>query len=101
MRLLVFNLATDADDPILGFTTRWIRALAARVDFIQVITMRMGKLDLPDNVQVHSLGKEKGYSEARRLREFYKILARILREDRVDVCFSHMNPLLPFLPGQC
>jgi glycosyltransferase involved in cell wall biosynthesis len=99
MRLLLFNLATDADDPILGFTTLWIGALAQRVEFIHVVTMRQGTLAVPPNVQVHSLGKEKGFSEARRLREFYKILARILRENRVDVCFSHMNPLFTVLAG--
>ena len=97
MRLLLFNLATDEDDPILGFTTRWIRALAARVDFIHVITMRMGKLDLPDNVRVYSVGKERGYSEPRRVLEFYKILGRILREDSIDVCFSHMIPIFTVL----
>ena len=97
MRLLLFNLATDDDDPILGFTTRWIRALAARVDFIHVITMRMGKLDLPDNVRVYSVGKERGYSKARRVFEFYIILGRILREHSIDVCFSHMIPIFTVL----
>ena len=99
MRLLVFNLATDADDTVLGFTTSWIRALAERVEFVHVVTMRVGRLALPGNVRVHSLGKEKGYSELRRLWEFYKILARILRGDRVDACFSHMNPLFTVLAG--
>lgn len=97
MRLLLFNLATDEDDPILGFTTRWIRALAARVDFIHVITMRMGKLDLPDNVRVYSVGKERGYRKARRVFEFYRILGRILREHTIDVCFSHMIPIFTVL----
>jgi glycosyltransferase involved in cell wall biosynthesis len=97
MRLLLFNLATDADDPILGFTTRWITALAARVDFIHVITMRMGKLDLPDNVRVYSVGKERGFNEARRVFEFYRILGRILRDHRIDVCFSHMIPIFTVL----
>jgi len=99
MRLLLFNLATDEDDPILGFATRWIRALAARVDFIHVVTMRMGKLDLPDNVRVYSVGKERGYSEPRRVVEFYGILARILRQHSIDVCFSHMIPLFTVLGG--
>lgn len=97
MRLLLFNLATDEDDPILGFTTRWIGALAARVDFIHVVTMRMGKVDLPDNVRVYSVGKERGYSRPRRVLEFYIILGRILREDRIDLCFSHMIPIFTVL----
>lgn len=99
MRLLLFNLATDADDTVLGFTTGWIRALAERVEFVHVVTMRAGRLALPGNVRVYSIGKEKDYSEPRRLWEFYKILARILRDDRVDVCFSHMNPLFTVLGG--
>jgi glycosyltransferase involved in cell wall biosynthesis len=97
MRLLLFNLATDEDDPILGFTIRWIGALAARVDFIHVVTMRMGKVDLPDNVRVYSVGKERGYSKPRRVVEFYKILGRILERDRIDLCFSHMIPIFTVL----
>jgi len=99
MRLLLFNLATDADDPVLGFTTGWIAALAERVEFIHVVTMRAGRLALPGNVRVHSVGKEKGYSEPRRALEFYKILARILRQERIDVCFSHMMPLFTVMAG--
>ncbi|MGE5215443.1 MAG: glycosyltransferase family 4 protein [Chloroflexota bacterium] len=97
MRLLVFNLATDIDDPILGFTTHWIRALARRVERVQVITMRAGRLELPNNVGVDSVGKEKGYSEARRVAEFYRILTRVLREQQPDMCFSHMMPLFTVL----
>jgi glycosyltransferase involved in cell wall biosynthesis len=99
MRLLLFNLATDADDPILGFTTRWIRALAEQVECVHVITMRAGRLEVPENVQVHSVGKEKGYGEPRRVFEFYKIFARVLREGQVDVCFSHMMPLFTVMAG--
>ena len=97
MRLMLFNLATDADDPILGFTTRWIQALAKRVEFIHVITMRAGRIEVPENVRVYSVGKEKGYSEPRRAVEFYRLLFRILREDRIDACFSHMIPIFTIL----
>lgn len=97
MRLLMFNLATDVEDPILGFTTGWICALAKRVEFIHVITMRAGRVEVPNNVRVYSIGKEKGYSEPRRANEFYRILFRILREDRIDVCFSHMIPIFTTL----
>ena len=97
MRILLFNLATDADDPILGFSTRWISALAKRVEFIHVITMRAGRLDVPGNVLVDSVGKEKGYTEPRRLVEFYRLLFRALRDDRIDACFSHMITLFTVL----
>jgi glycosyltransferase involved in cell wall biosynthesis len=93
MRLLWLNLKTDSDDPILGFTSRWIQAVAKRVEFIHVITMWAGTIEVPDNVLVYSVGKEKGYSEPRRALEFYRILFRILRRDRIDACFSHMIPI--------
>ena len=97
MRVLYFNLATDTDDPILGFATRWICALAERVDFVHVITMRAGRVEVPDNVRVYSVGKDKGYSEPRRAFEFYRILFRILRDNHIDGCFSHMMPLFTIL----
>jgi glycosyltransferase involved in cell wall biosynthesis len=93
----MFNLATDADDPLLGFGMGWIRALAGRVDALEVITMRAGRLAIPGNVRVHSLGKERGHTEVRRLVEFYRALARVLGEGPIDACFSHMNPLFTVL----
>lgn len=99
MRLLLFNLATDADDPILGFTTGWINALARRVESVDVLTMRAGRLTTAPNVRVHSVGKEKGYSEPRRAAEFYRFLFRILRSARPEACFSHMMPLFTAMAG--
>ncbi len=98
-RLLLFNLVTDARHPILGFTTQWICELAARVESIDVITMQAGELAVPDNVRVHSVGKELGYSEPRRVIEFYRLLFRILRERRIDGCFSHMIHVFSALAG--
>lgn len=97
MRLLLFNLATDLDNPTQGFNTRWIWALAKPVEFIHVVTMRIGRVEVPGNVRVYSVGKEKGFSEPRRAIEFYRILFGILRDDRVDVCFSHMAQIFTVL----
>lgn len=97
MNLLVFNLATDADDPILGFTTAWICALAARAARIFVVTMRTGRVEVPPNVIVYSVGAEKSYSRPRRVVEFYRRLGGILGAEKVDVCFSHMAPIFTVL----
>jgi glycosyltransferase involved in cell wall biosynthesis len=97
MRLLWFNLATDLDDPVLGFTHDWIRAAASRVGSVRVVTMRSGRLELPENVRVESLGKEKGYGRLRRVGRFYRIVKRLVDEERFDACFSHMNPLFTVL----
>lgn len=91
--LLVFNLATDADDPILGFTTRWLNELAKHYDTLDVVTMRAGRLAVAENVAVYSVGKERGASEPVRALRFYAILARLLRRKRYERCFAHMMPL--------
>ncbi len=101
-RLLLFNLATDADDVALGFAISWITELSKHVKAIDVITMRVGRYALPENVCVYSVGKEKGYSEPRRFIEFYRIFFRLLRKNRYDGCFAHMMQLFavmaaPFL----
>ena len=96
-RLLWFNLATDLNDPVLGFTTAWINALADRSEYIDVITMRTGSVAVADNVRVYSVGKELGYGKPRRLVEFYRVLSRLLAERRYDACFAHMMPLFAIL----
>ena len=97
--LLVFNLATDADDPILGFTTNWINRLATHVRALDVITMRAGRLEVADNVRVFSVGKEDDLSESQRAVVFYQLLSTCVRERTrengrgYDACFAHMMPL--------
>lgn len=93
MNLLLFNLKTDADDDVLGFTTGWINALAAHYERVYVITMSGGRVAVADNVEVYSVGKEKGYSELRRAWEFYRLLFFVLRRGRISACFAHMMPL--------
>jgi glycosyltransferase involved in cell wall biosynthesis len=91
--LLLFNLVTDADDPILGFTTTWINRLAAHFDQIDVITMSIGRLAVADNVQVESVGKEQGRSDAEKAAAFYRLLNARLGARRYAACFAHMMPL--------
>ncbi|MCB9450333.1 MAG: glycosyltransferase family 4 protein [Anaerolineaceae bacterium] len=98
-RLLLFNIRTDADDHILGFTTPWINALAAHYDAVDVLTMHAGRLAVAENVTVYSVGRERGYGAARRLVNFYAILLRLLLTRRYTACFAHMMPLFAALGG--
>ncbi|MBI3181716.1 MAG: glycosyltransferase family 4 protein [Myxococcales bacterium] len=99
MRLIVFNLLMDADDPVLGFASGWVRSLAARCSRVEVLTMRAGRVAVPENVVVHSVGKEHGYSEPRRALNFYRFLWKVLRQDGIYGCFSHMMPVFSALGG--
>jgi glycosyltransferase involved in cell wall biosynthesis len=97
LRLLWFNLITDADAPVQGFATDWINALAARCAYVDVLTMQAGRIAVADNVRVFSVGKEQGYGEARRALNFYRLLAARLRERRYDACFAHIQSLFAIL----
>ena len=99
MRLLLFNLMTDEADPVLGFALGWIRELAARCEYVDVITMYRGAYQLPENVRVYSAGRERGWSKPLRLAHFYRHLLRLLRARRYDACFAHMMPLFAGLAG--
>jgi len=95
----MFNLMTDTSDPVLGFTTAWIRELAIHCETIDVITMYEGEIDVPDNVRVFSAGRERGLSKPLRVLNFYKHLIRLLATRQYDVCFAHMMPLFAGLAG--
>lgn len=93
------NMAMDADDPILGFTTSWVNALAARCEQVDVLTMRRGALRVAPNVRVASLGAEHGWSRTRRLRRLAVLAERLVDPDRVDAVFVHMSTLLAIAAG--
>ncbi len=96
-RLLVFNLRTDIDDHILGFTTRWLNELALYYTQIDVLTTHQGRLELADNITVYSTGREKGYNRLRQLLQFYKTLSSLLIKNHYDACFAHMQPMFATL----
>ena len=98
MHVLIFNLAMDEDHPALGFTASWVNAIAARVEKVSVVSMEKRRYEVAPNVAVYSLGKERGWSEPRRLAEFYRHCFRLQREPpRATVAFAHMAPLFSTL----
>lgn len=93
----MFNMVTDADHPIQGFTTAWITHLARLCKSVHVITMLKGRLELPDNVSVTSVGKELGYGKLRRAANFYRQLWQVEQYGAIDACFAHMIPIFTVL----
>lgn len=97
MRLLIVTQAVDKNHPILGFFHRWIEEFAKHSDHVHVIALQVGELNLPKNVTVHSLGKEKGANRLQRLHALYSILCTLRRD--YDAVFVHMNPEYLVLAG--
>ncbi len=97
MKLLITTQAIDENDPILGFFARWVEEFAHHFEHIHVVCLTMGEHHLPQNVTVHSLGKEDGESRLKYIRTFYKTIFSLKGE--YDVVFSHMNPHYIVLAG--
>lgn len=97
MKLLFITQKVDKDDDILGVYHRWIEELAKKFDRIAVICLYRGRVELPGNVSVYSLGKECGGGRIKYLFNFYKYLWRL--RDSYDRVLAHMNPEYLILGG--
>lgn len=96
-RILLFSLAVDSADPLLGFAVSLIERIAAEAEYVHVITVRKGAYRLPENVRVYSIGREQDNGRLYGLFLFYRHLFGVLRTDRIAFCFAHMNALFALL----
>lgn len=92
MNLLMITRKVDRDDSHAGHTYVWVRELAQQVSGrLQVVCLHQGNMSgLPDNVQVTSLGKERGVGRVGRWLRFAAIAPKLVRTS--DAIFCHQNP---------
>ena len=95
MKLLIITQVVDIEHPILGFFHRWIIEFAKHVEELHVIALQVGKYDLPENVHVHSLGKEDGVGKFEYVKRFYSYIWKYKNE--YDSVFVHMNQVYVLL----
>jgi len=91
MKLLMITRKLDKDDPQAGFAFNWVNKLSQKVEILKVICLEKGNLDgLSDNIEVFSLGKERGKN---RIKEFINFQRGVLKFiNKVDGVFCHQNP---------
>ena len=97
MRLLIITQKVDQNDDVLGFFHEWIKRFAERCERVEVICLYEGVHNLPENVRVHSLGKEIGVGRLGRILGLYKYLWEL--RAAYDSVFVHMNPEYVALAG--
>lgn len=94
MRVLMITQRVDPNDAALGFVVRWIEAIAAKVNHLNIICLdqptRKVLEALPRNVKVSSMGKERGVGRLLMLLNFWRNVWRSSRG--VSAIFSHMVP---------
>ena len=89
--LLIITQKVDEQDDLLGFFVDWIRGFATKFDKVFVITLAKGSYDLPENVFIYSLGKERGNSKIIRVSNFYRYLFKLVPQS--NGIFAHMSPV--------
>ena len=97
MRLLVVTQKVDRNDPVLGFFHRWLEEFAKNVENLSVICLQEGEHSLPKNVQIYSLGKERGALRLKYVLNFYRLLWQL--RGSYDSVFVHMNQVYVLLGG--
>lgn len=86
--MLIITQKVNKNDPVLGFFHDWIVEFAKHVPKLTVISLEKGEYDLPSNVEVFSLGKEKKYPK---IKQFSRLCYLVLTK-KYDKVFVHMNP---------
>ncbi len=98
MRLLLITQVVDSTNSSLGFFHSWVGKLAQHFESIEVICLFEGIHNLPENVRVHSLGKEKGSASSFTYSLRFLHLLWVLRRS-YDRVFVHMNQEYILLGG--
>ena len=110
MKLLIITQKVDKNDAVIGFFHRWLLEFAKNFEKITVVCLERGVFDLPLNVKVFSLGKEKLeirnweleileklYRRTKFLIKFYRYIWR--ERKNYDTVFVHMNQEYVLLGG--
>mgnify|MGYP001601625756 CR=1 FL=1 len=90
MQLLIVTQKIDKNDDNLGFFHSWVEEFAKHYSRIVVIASSVGEHNLPKNVAVFSLGKERGLGRLRRYYRFWELFS--CHYARSDATFFHMIP---------
>jgi glycosyltransferase involved in cell wall biosynthesis len=88
--LAVITQTVDEKDSNLGFFCAWIKEFASKNEKVYVIANKVGEYNLPENVVVLSLGKEKGAGKISKVLNLCKYLFKYL--PKVQAVFVHMCP---------
>jgi len=97
MNLLIITQKVDKNAPILGFFHRWLKEFSKHFDKVIVVCLEKGDYDLPNNVEILSMGKEHKKSRLQYLFRFYKYI--FSRRKDYDSVFVHMCPIYMILGG--
>lgn len=98
-QVIVFNLATDDNNPLLAFTIDWVKAFGEISNVTEVFSTHVGTHTLPGNIKVHEIG---GGTALLKTLAILKLLChgmRIITTTRNTVIFHHMSTYTAVILG--
>ena len=94
MHVVILTQVLDRQDAVLGFFHGWCDHFGRHLERLTVMAQRVGKVELPPNVSVISLGKDEGGGRGRMLKRLTQRLVDLRDADRPDAIWAHMVPKL-------
>lgn len=98
MNLLMITRKIDDHDERVGFVSDWIFEMAKNVNRLIIVCQEKGKLpEFPINVEIYSLGKERGKNKFSQIIKSQWLFLKLVK--RVDGVFVHMIQHYTILVG--
>lgn len=91
MKILIVTQAVDRKNIFLGFFVSWIKEFSKNFKEVHIVCLEKGEQELPQNVFVYSMGKDREVSKFVYLFNFYKYIFSLRK--KYDVVLVHMNPI--------
>ncbi|RJQ32449.1 glycosyltransferase [Candidatus Parcubacteria bacterium] len=95
-KILIVTQKVDINDDVLGFFHDWLSKMAESADLV-VVANSVGRYELPENVKIFSLGKERGAGKLAKFFKYQFLLLKFLPKS--DGIFYHMCPEYVFSAG--
>ncbi|MBT3689740.1 hypothetical protein HOG11_00085, partial [bacterium] len=98
LKILYITQKVGTSDPILSVFFKWLNLIAKRAQKVNAVCLEKGEtLGIESNINVISLGKERGEGKRGKIRNFYAKLIPLFRNKEVDVIFVHMSEIFVLL----
>lgn len=94
MHVVILTQVLDRQDAVLGFFHGWCETFAQNLERLTVMAQRVGRVELPPNVTVVSLGKDEGGGKGTMMKRVTQGLLALREADRPDAIWAHMVPKL-------
>lgn len=98
-KLLIFNLETDSESPVLAVGIDWILNLSRQFDSVEVWSTHVGEKSELGNMKVEEIGGGSLVKRLRAISRLARLSLRIVRNRNDFFVFHHMSPRTAIFPG--